>query len=116
MNTHEVAAEYRLSQWAKIVQAKQESGQSVKDFCEAQGIRKNIYFYWQRKVREAACLELARQKNTSDPAPPGWLQLAPSQEETKTTLTIEINGCRITVTPATDPALLKEVCRHLRTL
>ena len=35
MNTQKVAEEYRLSQWAQVIQAQQESGQSIKDFCEA---------------------------------------------------------------------------------
>ena len=38
MNTQKVAAQYKLAKWAKIVQAKQESGQNVKDFCEAHPI------------------------------------------------------------------------------
>ncbi|WP_036943150.1 IS66 family insertion sequence element accessory protein TnpA, partial [Pseudobacteroides cellulosolvens] len=60
MNTQKVAEEYRLSQWAQVIQAQQESGQSIKDFCESTGIRKNKYFYWQKKLRSEACTELAK--------------------------------------------------------
>ena len=52
MNTQKIAKEYRLSQWAQIIQARKESGKSVKDFCEDAGVNRNAYFYWQRKLRE----------------------------------------------------------------
>lgn len=32
MDAQKVAAEYRLSQWAQVIQARLNSGQSIKDF------------------------------------------------------------------------------------
>jgi len=58
MNTQMIAKEYRLSQWAEIIKARNESGKSIKKFCEDAGISKHTYFYWQRKLREEACNEL----------------------------------------------------------
>ena len=55
MNTRKIAVEYRLSHWANIMQKRSESGLSVREFCEQEGFHENIYFYWQRKLREAAC-------------------------------------------------------------
>ena len=57
MNTRHVAEEYRLTHWAQIMQDRQESGLSIKAYCENAGFRANIYYYWQRKLREAACGE-----------------------------------------------------------
>lgn len=37
MDTREVAKEYRLTQWAKIIQTRAQSGQSIKDFASQQG-------------------------------------------------------------------------------
>ena len=54
-NTREIAKEYRLSHWAGIMQERSQSGLSVKAFCRKMGICGNTYFYWQRKLREAAC-------------------------------------------------------------
>ncbi|MBN1623114.1 MAG: transposase, partial [Clostridia bacterium] len=53
MNTQRIAMEYRLSQWAGIVQQRLDSGKNIKDFCEDEGINRNTYFYWQKKLREA---------------------------------------------------------------
>lgn len=117
MDTKKIASEYRLTQWAKIIQARQESGKSIKDFCEESGIERNAYFYWQRKLRKAACTELAISEKPDSPVPSGWMQLAPVQiQQLKASLEIEISGCHVAVTTDTDPELLKKVCRILRSL
>ncbi len=53
MNTQMVAADYRMSQWAQIIKERQNSGQTIKEFCVDRGIREGAYFYWQRKLRSA---------------------------------------------------------------
>ena len=57
MNTREIAEEYRLSHWAKIVKERGESGLSIKQYCENIGIHENSYYYWLKKLREAASEE-----------------------------------------------------------
>ena len=59
MDTQRVATEIRLAQWAQMIQGRMESMQSIKEFCQAAGVSKNTYFYWQRKLREAACKQFA---------------------------------------------------------
>ena len=58
MNTREIAEEYRLSHWAKIIGQRQERGMSIKAFCADIGIHENVYYYWQRKLRTAACEQM----------------------------------------------------------
>jgi transposase len=60
MNTNDIAAEYRLSHWAGIMRKREESGLSIKQFCKDAGFHENRYYYWQKKLREAACGELAK--------------------------------------------------------
>jgi len=62
INTREIAAEYRLQHWAQIIQEQNESGLSIKDYCKAADFQQNRYFYWQRKLREAACGQLVVSK------------------------------------------------------
>ena len=45
MTTREIAAEYRLAQWAQALQARVTSGESIKDFCQSKGVSRNTYFY-----------------------------------------------------------------------
>ncbi len=117
MDTQKVAAEYRLSQWMHMMQEQQCSGQNIKDFCQAKGISRNKYFYWQRKLRKAVCEGLLKSEEPAPASimPAGWIQVEPKQL-TKTTLYIEVGGCRVTVDESTDPELLKKVCRILRVL
>ncbi len=115
MDTQKVTAEYRLSQWMQVIQEQQSSGQNIKDFCQSRGISKNRYFYWQRKLRQAACTKLVKLEKPADCAPKGWMQLTQGQEMNET-LEIEICGCRVTVNAGTEPELLKKVCRMLRSL
>jgi hypothetical protein len=58
MNTREIAEEYRLSYWSGIMRDRKESGLSIRAFCEAAGFHPNIYYYWQRKLREAASKQM----------------------------------------------------------
>ena len=60
MNTREIAAEYRLAHWAQVMQNREASGLSVRAYCKQAGFHENNYFYWQRKLREASCEELAK--------------------------------------------------------
>lgn len=115
MDTRKVAEEYRLSQWMQVIQEQKCSGQNIKEFCEDKGIKKNRYFYWQRKLRQATCEGLIKSEEPAELVPMGWMQLE-AKQGTKTTLDIEIGGCHITVDEKTDPELLKKVCRILRAL
>jgi putative transposase len=117
MNTQKVTAEYRLSQWAKVIEAQLNSGQNVKNFCQTAGINRNAFFYWQKKLRKKACTEFTKKEEPRNIVPSGWMQLEPKQvQHAKEALDIEINGCHVTVNAETDPELLKKVCRTLRSL
>ena len=115
MDTREVATEYRLAQWAQTIQARVQSGQSIKEFCASAGISRNAYFYWQRKLREGACAELAGKGTGSENRliPSGWAQLETVADRAEASVTLEVNGCRISATAETDLELLAKVCRAL---
>ena len=49
-----VKHELKLKNWDGIIKECQASGLSVKDWCEAQGISRDTYYYWLRKIRERA--------------------------------------------------------------
>ena len=119
VNTKQVATELRLVHWAGIMQERKASGLSNKDYCESMGIHENVYYYWQRKLREAACTHLTTKEHdvTGGLVPNGWTRLMPGEticpEES---LTIEVGGFRVMATAGTDPELLLKVCRTLKSL
>lgn len=117
MDTKKVTTEYRMSQWTQIIKTQRESGQNIKDFCKTAGISRHAFFYWQKKLREVACTELDKTEEPRNMVPTGWMQLSLKQvNQSKDTLSIEINGCHIIVNTETDPDLLRKVCRTLRAL
>jgi putative transposase len=119
MDTREVVAEYRMAKWAQTIQARIQAGQSIKEFCATSGISRNAYFYWQRKLREAACSEIQETATEVKNCliPNGWARLESVEaDRAEASLTIEVSGCRITTTDTTDLELLAKVCRTLRSL
>ena len=100
-DARKAATAYRLLEWSKIISDRVKSrATSVELYCETRGIARHQYYYWQRKLREAACntlmhpttkaqeevaaqipTELAVQSpnatkisnnSYNSPAPPGW--------------------------------------------
>ena len=121
-NMREIATEYRLSHWTGIVQERNASGLSIKAYCTSVGIRPNVYFYWQRKLREAACQELlpaAVSGGSKAVIPNGWAMCEVTQTPVSTNeseLTIEIGKSRITAKANVNLELLNNVCRILMSL
>ena len=56
MNSVIVSKQLRLSRGSALVKACQESGLSVKAWCEMNGITKDTYYYWKRKLKDI-CLD-----------------------------------------------------------
>nr|WP_320415633.1 hypothetical protein [Candidatus Contubernalis alkalaceticus] len=55
MNTREVTRKYRLNHWTQIIRECRSSGQTVKVWYVDHDINPKTYYYWWRKVLEAAC-------------------------------------------------------------
>ena len=49
-----VTKNIKLQQWSSIIQDCKASGQRVDDYCADHALSRNAYYYWLRKVREAA--------------------------------------------------------------
>lgn len=102
--------ESRISHWADVLSRKASSGMSVETFCLETGITRNQYFYWLRKVREAA-LDL--------PGSP-FVELKVPAKETHMTfpkeaaMSISIADATIFVNETTSQALLVNVIRAIR--
>jgi transposase-like protein len=95
MNTRAIAEEYRLAHWAQIVKERQQSGLSIKSYCESADYHENTYYYWQRKLREAACGELSRVAN----------------DETKSLQAIGFTEIKLTEPPALPSSLVEHQSR-----
>ena len=103
-----------------FMQERVSEGTSIKDFCQNRGISKTTYFYWQRKLHEAAAARMIMEtgKTPQGIVPSGWSQAIAVSDPNQGAngLTIEVGVCRLRVEPDTDPALLIKVCRALKSL
>ena len=138
MNTRKYTAEYRLKKWAAIIKECRESGLSVKAYCANTGFHPNTYFYWQKKLREAAyeiyavtqtvSTALNPLKNTAIDnknllsaadechVPAGWLSVGPKNREAAVypeapNITIRRSDWIITLGPGCDAELLAETLK-----
>jgi putative transposase len=113
MDTRKISTEYRMRQWMQLLQEKAETGESVSVFCNRIGVNKNTYFYWQKKLREATAKML--ESPQANP-PQEWALAVQTSQPELSEITIEVNDCRITVTPNTDEEFLVKICRTLKKL
>ena len=118
MDTRKVATEYRMAQWGQAMQERVANGESIDAFCQKKGISKNIYFYWQRKMRAALCQNLlpaAEEMTVRGPAPEGWAvcESAEVGKAKERAVTVEIGKYRVRVEESTDLELFSKVCRVL---
>ena len=112
---------------------RKESGLTIKMYCEDKGIASNTYFYWQRKLQEAACQQMIedkqnvtersiakrteRESESYSPIPLGWAVCREAEENRiGRGISIEIGCSRISVSNDADLELLKKVCRMLTEL
>ena len=121
INTREIAEEYRLSHWAKIMHERVQSGLSIKAFCKQIGICGNTYFYWQRRVRAAACEHIASTREETKSTgliPKGFTEVKLSEPPKEVSIAdiagngricIEVGGMRITADNAYPPVQLAEL-------
>lgn len=70
MNTREVTKQYRLNKWTEIVRECRSSGQTISAWCADHDINPKSYYYWLRRVREAACEALPSRSSQNNPIVP----------------------------------------------
>ena len=123
MNTRAIAEEYRLTHWAQIMRERQESGLSIKTYCERAGFHENIYYYWQRKLREAAYRELSEmQSEVTGLQPAGFTEIKLAEAPTlpiqatahQSQVQVDVAGILITADSEYPIGMLATLIRELR--
>ena len=77
MNTRQMTRDIRLGHWRKLINERNASGKTIAKFCEEQEISPKMYYYWQRKLRESAYLELGYkgQSDSVTESPPVFAEI-----------------------------------------
>ena len=122
MDVQKLTHEVRLQQWSAIVNECRSSGSSIKSWCEENGINIKTYYYWQKKVCQATCRELAmgQQQNLETfptSTPPVFAELSmPRNQLGNVALTIHHHNTEVHIYSGADPALVETALVALRSL
>jgi len=49
--------QYRLEEWQAIIKGQRASGESIRTYCQNNGIKEASYYYWLKKIRKTAMEE-----------------------------------------------------------
>src|SRR5690554_2600784 len=111
MNAKNMKTKYNLKQWHLIVQDCRNSGMKVDDWSKQNDINRNSYYYWYKKIREAACEALAESNVAVSPsfASVPMNVIEPISEVYQESLNISIGKAKIEVTKNTSPDILRMV-------
>ena len=106
-------SEFRLQQWAQVVRECNTSGLSNREFCRQHQIAEKTYYYWVRRLRQAAASQVEDRTPTLVPLDPA--QQA-SRQETADMLYIRFRGAELTLPGRKDmdtvAALLKSIQKN----
>lgn len=118
MDTRAMAREVRLNYWTGILQGRAESGQTVRGYCEANGINEKSYYYWQRRLREAACETLSVQRGEMSRLPDTTFAEVPLQTARvlNATVVVRMGEVAVEIPSGADPATVEAVLRAVSVL
>lgn len=118
MTTKEMTYQYRLSQWSELVKERVELGLSIRAYCAMKGFAENTYFYWQRRLREAARTQLEAEQ--AGPLVPGFVEVAlpsgpeaPAAQSQAGQLQVQIQGIRLSADSTYPVEQLARLLQHL---
>ena len=100
-----VRDEYRIQQWAVLIQECSASGLTNKEFCRQRGISEKSFYYWQRKLR----------RQIVEATSPQLVQLEP-QPETDDMLQIQYRGAELRLPGSVDLEAVAALLRSIQSL
>jgi transposase-like protein len=120
LQTLEMRNRYRLQQWTEIIRDCRSSGQTVVRWCADHEVNVKSYYYWLRKIREAACESLpafsSPNQPTLVPVPSSLLMNSPRPEVRKeqAAIILRTDAVTIEIHPHASTALLEQTLRILQ--
>ena len=97
----------RMNKWGRLIHERQQSGQSVRAWCQQNGIRENSYYYWLRIIREAALCEAEKKSGALVRVEPEKLAVEPvSPRPSSGGIVIRTHGVEAEFPSGTDIGML----------
>lgn len=119
LDTSKVTQQYRLNQWAQRIHECRSSGQTVAVWCAEHNIKLSSYFYWLRRIRQAACEALPSHNTESNQIVPVDLPLSrdaagSANQEASPNIVIKIGAVTMEVHNSASQVLIENSLRALQ--
>lgn len=106
-----------LLYWEEVINERLQSGMTINEWCEKNGVSKNQYFYWNRKVHKTQNSDSAEEFEFADVAPILSNNKAAQQIiDSSRDFQIFLNNIQVTVPSNFNPAALAGLIKVLQKL
>lgn len=120
MDTTEAAVQYRIRKWINIFADCKQSGMTVQQYCDANQLSRDSYYYWFKKVRALTMKQMAPAivpiSTTPDTVGQNPVTVVPVATDnlSPATLTLQVGDISLEINEATPDSLLRRTLRILR--
>lgn len=111
-----VKREVQLAEWQRQIQARQEQGASVDEWCTSLGISKGTYYHRLRRVREYMCRQMGVMEDSAPGGTSGATAVVPvcvAEPKEKAAIEMQLGDLRIKFHENPDAEQLKIVLATL---
>ena len=115
MNMKKISHEMNLKKWTGIVEECRNSGQTAVKWCDENNINIKTYYYWQRKICNAVCKELAVANNVEN-TPTFAEVMIPGIRSSEVAITLNFNNISLQIHNGADEAVIAQTLRILRSI
>lgn len=121
MTTQEVKNHYSLQKWASIIQERNASELSTKQWCNQNGIQEGSYYYWLKRIREKSLKQLPVPKAETRVQEVSvehavFAKISTPQNKLSADVMISLNGMEIRLNSTATPELIQSVLLAVKQL
>jgi len=116
MNMKKISHEMNLQKWTQVVEECRNSGQTAVSWCAERNINIKTYYYWQRRVCNAVCKELAITNNNIQQSPAFAEVILPVRNTSEVAITLNINNITLQIHNGADESVVAQTLRILKSI
>lgn len=122
MDSTTLTRQVKLEKWTEMIRERNESGLTIAQWCTKHSINQAKYYYWLKRVRQAACDQLpAVNSGSVNHIVPVTFEAPAASFKSKPcstyTMRVTIKGCSVEFTNDATPRLIEtalQVLNHVR--
>jgi hypothetical protein len=118
LDTREVANQYRLNKWTEIVRQCRNSGQKVAVWCAENNVNTTSYYYWLRRIRQAACEALPSLSGNNSIVPVNipvhTVEIEPQNLESSSAIVVRMGTVKLEISNNASATLIENTLRALQ--